>query len=165
MTSEESKETAAEEWNRLSDLVRSLPKITSYSVAKRIAVSLLGPSVRIWRKSNIIQIGFDKNGQRHLLGEGPGYTDAIRLVAFTLAQIKAKEIGDKTRDIGDDKKDKEGVQSNVGGGEESKQAGPIEGGGDAQIASGGMVQETSKEEVNVIGHIAARRTWKDVGQE
>lgn len=87
---EEEKNKAAEEWATLNGLSRALPNIGNYSVAKRVAVGFLGPTVRIWRKSNVIQIGYDRDGRRYLLGEGPDYTSALRLVAFTLAQAAAK---------------------------------------------------------------------------
>lgn len=87
---EDDKQKASEEWARLSGLSQSIPNITTYSMAKRVAIGLLGPTVRIWRVDNKIQIGYEKDGTKSLLGEGPTYTDALRLVAFTLAHAAAR---------------------------------------------------------------------------
>lgn len=88
-------EKAAQEWASLSQLASSLPKIKNYSTAKDVAVGLLGPTVRIWRRNNVITVGYEKDGSKYVLGEGVDYTSALRLVAFTLANAAAKAAKQK----------------------------------------------------------------------
>lgn len=111
---------ASEDWAKLQGLLRSLPPIPTYSQAKQIAIGLLGPKVRIWRNSNVVSIGYDRDNQRFILGEAKDYTNALKLVMLTLANAKAKR----------NQNDKEGIgwiSSEVGVGNEESKQGPFEG--------------------------------------
>lgn len=86
------RQEAATDWQALQDMMRSIPQIKTYSMAKSIAIGLLGPTVRIWRKDNVVSFGYDKGNQRFILGEAKDYTNALKLVMFTLASAKARTV-------------------------------------------------------------------------
>lgn len=99
---------AAAEWGKLNELSQSLPQVKSYSQCKKIVRSLVGPIGRIWRKDNIIQIGFEHNSQKVLMGEGKSYTDALRLVAFTIANARAVQGNKEAKPVEEGKAVTEG---------------------------------------------------------
>lgn len=121
--SEEERNQAREEWKKLSQLLSTFPKVPNYSSAKILLRGLVGPLARFWRRDgSVLQAGFERNGQKFLLGEAQTYRDALIQVAMTMAKYNAGVAVDRGAGFGSKLKGKvdgEG-QQNQGGTQESK---------------------------------------------
>lgn len=54
-------------------------KEMNYSQCKRAALQLLGPTARVWQNDSkpTIQVGFENNPGRQILGAGDNFKDAL----------------------------------------------------------------------------------------
>lgn len=102
--SEVERALAKKEWGQLVNMLNTFPEVRNYSQAKGIVRRLMGPTARIWRKDNAIQVGVMNGIQKIITGEGATYTEALKLTALTLARINARE-NTKARTNGSEKQD------------------------------------------------------------
>lgn len=59
--------------------IRDVPTVENYSQTKRVALRLLGDKARVWHSAvqTQVQVGFDLNPGRKVLGDAPTFQGAL----------------------------------------------------------------------------------------